>query len=207
VIRVVIIASLTALLALVLYLPSAYPGQRFIAQLRAEHLQLAAFWDTRRAERILARSIDAQAATAQRAPIPNARDAPAPGAIHNAVASEMSAANARLFNSPYFRSVDALLLLASYRAFAMLEWLPWLALFGVAAMADAVVVRSIKARQFGHHNPEAFAACAAGAVLLACGMLITFVLPINLPPLTAPGVLIALSVLTTGAVGNFHRRG
>jgi hypothetical protein len=206
VIRIVIIASLTALLVLVLYLPSAYPAQRFFAQLRTEHTQLAASWDSARAERILPRSIETQAATTQRVPVPGMRDAPPVGAIHNAVAGEMAAVNARLFDSPYFRALDALLLLASYRVLVMLEWLPWLAPFAVAAMVDAIVVRSIKATQFGHHNPEAFAACAAGAVLLACGMLVTFVLPTKLSPLTAPAMLTALAGLVTGAVRNFHRR-
>lgn len=205
-IRIVTITSLTALLVLVLYLPSAYPAQRFIAQLRVEHTQLAAFWDKARAERILARSIQAQDATAHRAPITGKRNSPPGDASHNSVASEMAAVHARLFDSPYFRSVDALLLLASFRALAMLEWLPWLALFAAAALVDAAVVRWVKASQFGHHNPEAFASCAAGAVLIVCGMLVACLLPINLPPAIAPGMLSAFVVLVTGAVRNFHSR-
>lgn len=206
-IRVVVVVSLTALLALVLYLPSAYPPQRFVSQLRAEHDQFATFWNAARAERVLARSLDVQASTVQRIPIPDARAAPAPGTMHTAVASEMSAVNARLFDSPYFRSLDALLLLASYRLFATLEWLPWLALFAVAATVDAVVARSIKARQFGHHDPEAFAACAAGTVVLVCGTLVAFVLPATLPSWMLPAMPTVVVVLVAGALRNFHRRG
>jgi hypothetical protein len=206
VIKAVIIGSLTAVLVLVLYLPSAYPPQRFVAQLRAEHAQLADFWSATHSERVLDRSLRAQASTAQRISIPDVRAAPAPEAMHIAVASEMSAVNARLFNSPYFRSVDALLLLASHRLFAMLEWLPWLALFAAAATVDAVAVRSIKARQFGHHDPEAFAACAAGTAVLVCGTLVAFLLPATLPPWMPPAMPIAMVTLVAGALRNFHRR-
>lgn len=205
-IRVVFVVSFTALLILVLYLPSAYPAQRFIAQLRAEHAQLAAFWSVDRAERVLERSLDVQDETARSIPISEARAAPTLATMPTAVAAEMSAVNARLFHSPYFRSVDALLLLASYRLFATLEWLPWVALFAAAAALDAAVVRSIKARQFGHHDPEAFAVCAAGAVALVCGALVAFVLPATLPPSLMPALLIAMVMLVAGALRNFHRR-
>jgi hypothetical protein len=43
-IRFVAIASLLALLILVLYLPSAYPAERFMNQLRAEHALNTDFW-------------------------------------------------------------------------------------------------------------------------------------------------------------------
>ena len=42
-IRAVAILSLVSLLVLVLYLPSAHPPERFIAQLRAEHDATVAF--------------------------------------------------------------------------------------------------------------------------------------------------------------------
>jgi Domain of unknown function (DUF4400) len=207
VIRAVLIVSLTVLLALVLYLPSAYPAPYFIAQLRTEHARLGAFWDSGRAERVLSRSVDTHATTAQRVPIPRARDAPAPAVVEGAVAEEMSAVSARLFDNAYFRSVDALLLLASYRLFTMLEWLPWLALFALAATFDALVVRSIKARQFAHHDPEAFAVCAAGTVMLACITMVALVLPATLPPSMLPAIAIAMAALIAGSLRNFHRRG
>ena len=40
-IRVVAVISLVCLLVLVLYLPSAYPPERFLAQLRMEHVAIA----------------------------------------------------------------------------------------------------------------------------------------------------------------------
>ena len=55
IIRVVSTVSLVLLLVLVLYLPSAHPPERFIAQLSAEHERNSAFWGEERALRILSR--------------------------------------------------------------------------------------------------------------------------------------------------------
>ena len=43
-IRAVAVLSLLVLLVLVLYVPSAHPPERFLAQLRAEHEAAAAYW-------------------------------------------------------------------------------------------------------------------------------------------------------------------
>jgi len=207
VIRIVSIVSLTALLILVLYLPSAHPPERFVKQLRIEHAQTADFWAVQHAEHILSRTIDAQSAAGQFSPVPNLRQAPDPGAVNSAVGIEMSAVNARLFNSPYFRSIDALLLLASYRLFTLLEWVPWLALFCLAALLDGAVVRAIKAKQFVQHDPELFALCVSAAIVLVCGTVIASVLPVTLPALLLPAVPVAMGALSAGALGNFHSRG
>ena len=52
-IRVVAVVSLVCLLVLVLYLPSAHPPERFLAQLRTEHEATAAYWGDAPALRIL----------------------------------------------------------------------------------------------------------------------------------------------------------
>lgn len=206
-IRVVAIVSLMALLILVLYLPSANPPERFVAQLRIEHEQTAEFWSVKRAEHILTRTLDAQESTSQFSPIPNLHKAPDPSRVDSAVAHEMAAVNARLFNNPYFRSIDALLLLATFRLFTLLEWLPWLLVFSVAVLFDGAVVRAVKAKQFAHHDPEMFALHACAAIVLACGTVIALVLPVTLPALLLPGVAVAIAAFAAGAVGNFHRRG
>ncbi len=206
-IRVVAIASLLALLILVLYLPSANPPEHFVAQLRIEHEQTAAFWSAKRAERILARTLDARESTTQFNPIPNMHQAPDPNRVDSAVAHEMSAVNARLFNNPYFRSIDALLLLATFRLLTLLEWLPWLLAFGMAALFDGAVVRVVKAKQFAHHDPEMFALYVCAAIVLACGAVIALVLPVTLPALLLPAVPVVMAAFVAGALGNFHRRG
>ena len=56
-IRAVALLSLVSLLVLVLYLPSAHSPERFIAQLRTEHLATAQFWGNEPALRILSRAL------------------------------------------------------------------------------------------------------------------------------------------------------
>ena len=53
-IRAVAVLSLLVLLVLVLYLPSANPPERFLAQLRAEHELAMAYWGAEPATRMLA---------------------------------------------------------------------------------------------------------------------------------------------------------
>lgn len=206
-IRIVAIVSLMSLLILVLYLPSAHPPEHFVAQLHLEHEQTARLWSAQHAEHILTRTLDAQDSAGQFSPIPNLRQAPDPNRVDSAVANEMSAVNARLFNSPYFRSIDALLLLATYRCFMLLEWLPWLLAFCAAALFDGAVLRAVKAKQFAHHDPEMFALYVCAAIVAACTTVIAAVLPVTLPATLLPGVPAAIAVFAAGALGNFHRRG
>ena len=84
-------------------------------------------------------------------------DAPRTAGIDGAVAHEMASVNKRLFNNAYFRSIDALLLLASFRLATLLEWLPWLLAFAAAVMIDGYFVRLIKSKEFLQHDPEIFA--------------------------------------------------
>lgn len=206
-IRAVAIVSLTALLILVLYLPSAHPPEHFVGQLRMEHEQTAGFWTSQHAERILTRTLDAQESAGQFSPVPTLRQAPDPRRVDAAVANEMSAVNTRLFNSPYFRSIDALLLLATYRFFTLLEWLPWLLTFGLAALLDGAALRAVKAKQFAHHDPEMFALHVCAAIVLLCAAVIALVLPVTLPAMLLPAVPVGIGVFMAGALGSFHRRG
>ena len=71
-IRVVAVISLVCLLVMVLYLPSAHPPERFLAQLRTEHEATAAYWGDAPALRILSRALSVQDSARQAAPIPSA---------------------------------------------------------------------------------------------------------------------------------------
>jgi hypothetical protein len=106
--------------------------------------------------------------------------------LDSAVAHEMTSLNRRLFDNAYFRSIDALVLLASYRLSTMLEWLPWLAAFCVAALMDGGVVRVLRSREFRQHDPELFAAFTCLAIVTACAAVVGFVIPVTLHPLSMP---------------------
>jgi hypothetical protein len=118
----------------------------------------------------------------------------------------MSSVNQRLFNNAYFRSVDALLLLASYRLSTLLEWLPWLAVFVLAAVVDGGLARLIKSKEFLQHDPEMFALYASLGIVILCATVIGFVLPAMLHPLLLPCVPLVVGVLAGRALGCFHRR-
>lgn len=204
-IRFVSTASLVALLVLVLYLPSAYPPERFIDQLRAEHALMVEFWGREHAMRTLSRMLDWQAAV-QTSPVPSPADASAANPVDLAVAKQMAEVNHRLFNNPYFRSVDTLLALATYRLSVLIEWLPSLLVLMLTALFDGFLVRIVKSKEFRQHNPEMFALHACAAIMTACAMILAFVLPFTLHPLVFSAVPIAISVFASRALADFHRR-
>jgi Domain of unknown function (DUF4400) len=206
-IRFVSTVSLLALLALVLYLPSAYPPEHFVQQLRSEHGLNVAFWGEEHATRSLARMLDFQSTAQQVSPVPTMTEAPAANSADAAVANEMSQVNKRLFNAPYFRSIDTLLALATYRFCALLEWLPVLLVFMLAVLFDGFLVRIVKSKEFLQHNPEVYALHACAAIVTGCGTVLALVLPVTLPPIVLAFAPVVICVFLSGAVRNFHRRG
>ena len=205
-IRVMAVASLLALLVLVLYVPSAHPPERFVEQLRTEYTNAAVFWGKGAGIRMLSRAMSMQESARQASPVPSSKDAAPAGAVNAAVGREMASVNQRLFNTPYVRSIDALLLLASFRLAMLLEWLPWLLAFPFASMVDGYLVRLVKAKEFLHHNPEVFALYTCLAILTSCATVLAFVLPITLHPLVVPCVPVVIGTLMGTAIRDFHLR-
>ena len=206
-IRFVSTASLLALLVLVLYLPSAYPPERFINQLRAEHELTIDFWGHDHATRVLSRLLDLQATAQHASPVPSLANAPTPNPVDLAVAKQMSEVNTRLFNNPYFRSIATLLALATYRFCALIEWLPVMLVFMMAALFDGFMLRIIKSKEFLQHNPEMYALHACAAIVTVCATVVAFVLPVSIPALVFSIVPVVVSVFVSRALANFHRRG
>ena len=204
-IRIVAATSLTILLILVLYLPSAFPPERFLGQASAEHVRSIQFWGSEHALRALSRMLKMQTVASHASPVPSNSDAPSQ--VHRAAANEMAAVNQRLFNNSYFRSIDALLVLALYRFAVLLEWLPLLMPPLVAVIIDGVVVRMIKSKEFLQHSPEGFALYASGSIVTACATVIACVIPIALHPLTFACALSAMGAFSCRAIADFHRRG
>jgi len=206
VIRVVSIAALLCLLVLVLYLPSAHPPDRFLAQIRSEHQAMEELWGEAPALRILDRALGLQGAAREATPVPLTEVASAASGVDGAVAREMASVNQRLFGNSYFRAIDALVLLAAFRLSAMLEWLPWMAAFVAAAMADGAISRVIKSKEFLHHDPERFALYASLAIVLSCAAAIAIVVPVAIHPMVNPFLVVALGLLCARSLANFHRR-
>lgn len=205
-IRIVSIAALLCLLVLVLYLPSAHPPERFLAQIRSEHQAMEALWGEAPALRILDRALVLQGTAREAAPVPPTAVASAASGVDGVVAREMASVNQRLFGNSYFRAIDALVLLAAFRLSAMLEWLPWMAAFVAAAMADGAISRVVKSKEFLHHDPERFALYASLAIVLSCAAVIAFVVPVAIHPMVNPSLVVVFGLLCARSLANFHRR-
>lgn len=205
-IRAVAVISLVLLLILVLYVPAVHPPERFLEQMRSEHQVAVEFWGAEPAYRMLNRAIRLQSNAAEASPLPALRDMPKSHGTNQAVASEMRSVNQRLFNNAYFRSVDALLMLASYRLSGLLEWLPWLIPLVLAASIDGFLLRIVRSKEFLLHDPEMFAVWCALLIITGCATVVAFVLPIQLHPAMLAGSPIAMTVLLGRAITHFHRR-
>jgi len=207
VIRVVSIAALLSMLVLVLYLPSAHPPERFLAQIRSEHEAMRELWGETPALRILDRALGLQGAAREATPVPPTTRAPDATAVDSAGSREMVAVNQRLFGNRYFRAIDALVLLAAFRLSAMLEWLPWMATLSAAAMADGAISRVIRSQEFRQHDPERFVLYVSLAILLTCCGVVAMVVPASVHPMVAPVGLSVLALLWGRSIAHFHRRG
>lgn len=203
-IRSITIVSLLALLVLVLYLPSAYAPGRFVDQLRLDHSATGRFWGARAAQDLLHATLDRQRDVRDVAPVPDAYDAPSTSKLNGPVARQMSLVNERLFSSPYFRSLDAMLLLATYRAALALKWMQWLALFPIAVAADSMVRRRVMTLEFGHHNPEVFSILACGTITTTCATVLLLVMPLSVHPALLPLAPVAACTLAARAIASYH---
>lgn len=202
-IRSIALISLVTLVILVLYIPSANPPERFLNQLKIEHAMANDSWGEAAATRILNRALRLQGDTADITPLPTLSSR---GDVASATAEEMTSMNRRLFNNGYFRSIDALLLLASYRAAMLLEWLPWLfGLIGVMVV-DASLQRLIRAKEFRQHNPEVFAVYAGLGILSACTTVLACTAPVTWHPMVLPLLPLVVGFCGSRAWGHYHRR-
>lgn len=203
-IRAVAIASLVSLLALVLYLPSARPASAFIATVRSEHTVLTDFWGRQHALQMLERMLSWQPETM---PTPPLVPVGKPAATANGnVNQEVAALGNRLLNNDYFRSLNGLFVLATYRMAVLFGLLPGAVPFVLAGVVDGFVRRAVKGKEFRGHNPEVFSACACGAILVACSLVVLCTLPAQLPPWLLPSLLLAMGGLTSLGIANYHKR-
>jgi hypothetical protein len=197
--------TLCGVLLYALYLPSAYPPERFVEQVRIEHDLNASFWGEERAHRLLEHSL---ALYARQGALVPAAFASAPGApttdANAAVAHHMSEVLERLLHNRYTQAFDALLLLATYRLSALLEWWHWIVAFVVIACIDGYLVRLIRSKEFLEHSPMRFALCAIGATLALAFALLILVMPVSVYPPLLGLVSLTLGTSLAMAISHFH---
>jgi Domain of unknown function (DUF4400) len=185
-------------LMLVLYLPSVYSAEYFVAQVRRDHQQAAQVWGGEVAAQLLEFALETQDAT-QSVGSPSAM---APGASKPAIA--LADIHDRVFGSSYAQSLKALTMLAAFRLAAMWQGWPWVMLVAGMALIDAQIRRKIKAKQFEGHDPERFAAYLLGCSLLTCAAMVGLVMPMNFLPILWPSLLAIVLFGLTRAWASFH---
>ncbi len=203
-IRVVAIASLLTLLALVLYLPSARPASVFIATVRSEHASLSDYWGRQHALDMLERMLQWQPETLPSPPLVPVSQ-PATTANSN-VNKEVAAVGSRLLNNEYFRSLNALYVLSAYRMAVVLGLLPGILPLMFGALVDGFVRRTVKAKVFAGHSPETFSACACGMIIAACLLVLVSTVPVKLPPFLLPLLLVAIAGFANFGIANYRKR-
>ncbi len=203
-IRGVTIASLVAILMIVLYLPAARPAAAFLAQIRAEHTLLSEYWGKHHALAMLAKMLELQPTSTPNPPLIQATNRANSG--NGIVQGEVAAVGARLLNNDYFRSLNSLLLLALYRSAVLMHLVPGFVPFLLAALVDGLVRRNIKRTDFTGHNPEVFSACTCGVIVVGCTTVVACVIPIQLSPLCLPVLLMAACGLMNFGIANYHKR-
>lgn len=204
-VRIVWITALMAILCIVLYIPSTAPPERFIEILRAEHAIHREVWGHEVADRILRRMLDTQQGTPPLSEPPASTvQAEHLSAMDAAMAEQVSQMSARLFGNPYFRSIDSLFALANYRVSAIVEALPLLSIFLGVVMIDGVVLRRVRAREFVAHSAEMFGGSVVAAILLGSVVAVSVFLPTRLHPMFAILCLLAMLLLLSRAIANYH---
>ena len=204
-VRYVWIAALLAILCIVLYVPSAFPPERFIEVLRTEHAVNREVWGPAVADRILRRMLDMQQATPplSEPPAATVQFGPQP-AVDAALAAQMSQMSLRLFGNTYFRAIDSLFALVTYRVSVLIELLPLLLFFMVVVFVDGVVLHKVRAREFVAHSAEMFGGSVIAAIALGSVVAVSAFLPIPLHPMFATLCLLAMLFVLSRAISNYH---
>lgn len=204
------VASFCVLIAgaFILYIPSAHPPEHFLDQLRTEHQLNTDFWGHERAARIMERMLDLQSDAAHVSAIPMAVASNTPAtAFDAAVASEMTKMTARMFSNSYFKAIETLLVLATYRFSAFVECVKLGAVFVFAAWVDGFARRLVKNKEFLHYSPELFGVYLCAVIVIICATIVAFVVPLTLHPLVLVIVPLGIGACGGGALANFHHRG
>lgn len=204
--RALALVALLSMVVLALYLPSQYPAAVFFERVRAEHEVNQRFWGSHMAEAILERALELDEASVRVpekvAPEILAERPVAPATA--ATARRLSEMKDRFFRTDYVQALRATRFLVEYRLVAALEWSFVAAVVGVLAILDGLVLRKVRAHEFGDHNPARFGVLAFLAMGLVWLVGVSFMWPGAVHPLFYGVAPVALALLLGGAVANLQ---
>lgn len=106
--------------------------------------------------------------------------------------------------NPYFRWIDSLFALATYRLSAVIELLPLLAIFLLVMAVDGFVMRQLRAKEFVAHSAEMFGGSIIAAIMLGGMVGVSAFLPMQLHPMFFALSLLAMLFALSRAIANYH---
>lgn len=199
-IRGLFLTALVAIFCIVFYIPSKVAPEEFGEVWFDEHDAVSELWGEDVAERVDARArrlktksaavlLDASPSSLTRAGLP---------------ANAVDSAIVRLFGATYFRSLDSVFVLASYRLSCAIELLPALLAFLIAAAIDGSVVRVVRSKELIAHSAERFSVSLAIGFLLGLGVVVAWFLPVVLHPMWVLAALLGMLFAMSRALANYH---
>jgi len=205
-IRVVFIGALALILCAILYIPSTTSPERFIDIIKRENAAHRAAWGEDAADRSMTRLLNLQQSVVQehQTPAPTASEAPFAATPQAAMTQQVGQMGARMFANSYFKSIEGLMLLASYRACALVEILPLALLVLVVVVIDGCVVRVVRSREFIPHSAELFSASSAGGIFIGSGVLLSLFLPFSVDPMYVTAAIVLMLFTLSRAIANYH---
>ncbi len=201
-------AGLVALLFL--YAPANHSRDYFLRLLEQEHFDNAAMWGQAHAGRTLQRMLWLVGETTRnRLPggLGKPRDDMAGAQAGVGVAGRGADVEImrRVQQSEYVQAMDGLFVLSMYRLAALVELVPWLFPLLLAAVADGAFERARRRSEFVAQSPGMYGLFLAGLILTAASIPLLCSWPARIDPLVEAVVLVAMFMLTGGAIARFLR--
>lgn len=199
-IRAVLILAGLAALFMVTYLPAKTPPEAFRQVLAQEHARYVEVLGHESAMRVLDRTTSLLQAPPKLGETPGHDKAVGTAAV----AQHMNATVERFLHNAYFRSIDAQVALAAYRAIAVVEILPTLAIFAVICLVDGLVMRAVRARRFLDHKAEVFGLLVVAAITTVASAVVGLFAPVVLGPMMLVVAMLAACFFIGRAVSHYH---
>lgn len=206
-----LLALAVGLVALLfLYTPANHPRDYFLTLLEQEHRANAAMWGETHAGRTLKR-MQWLVGEATRNRLPGVLGKPLDESTGAEAGRSASGRRAdfevmhRVQQSEYVQAMDGLFALSMYRLAAVVELVPWLLPLLLAAVADGAFERVRRRSEFVPQSPGMYGIFLAGLILTVASIPLLCFLPAPIDPLVVAVLLVAMFMLTGGAIARFLR--
>lgn len=205
-IRATLLLVLTAILFITLYIPAVTTPDGFLTVIRAEHLHSVEVWGEDHANAVMSRTLSAHEtpqSTAERAVALGISFERASDPLTKPMSKPLKSLTERAFKNEYFRSVEALLVMVTFRLLSLSALLPLALVFAFSCLVDGYVLRLVRAKEFISPSAEAFGVMLGLSIILVGGLVVLFFLPVPLSPVVPVSVLVVAAFALSRAVSEY----